>query len=167
MGLRSALLSRVFRPQAQLLPAGSPAGRGGHLRSPLTAVPTCWPSSTGALGKPCSCQAQRLSLLGHPLLGVLEGAGLWMGPPPPQEACTSVCLLRLCGLSVWTASGNRAGLSDYLGPATWRFLSLLVTRRGLETWLVFQQFLNTDENEPHGTKKPQFLWTKVKRLRLH
>lgn len=85
-----------------------------------------------------------------------------MGSPPPQEGL-HVCLLRLCGLSAWTVSGDRAGLSDYQGPATWRFLSLLVRRRGLEDIPGLQQFLNTSENEPHGTKKPQLLQTKVRR----
>lgn len=90
------------------------------------------------------------------------GAGWWVGSPPPQEGL-HICLLRFCGLSAWTVSGDRAGLSDYQGPATWRFLSLLVRRRGLEDIPGLQQFLNTSKNEPHGTKKPQLLRTKVRR----
>ena len=60
-GFLVGLLSRVLRPQAQpqppcWLPWG---GAGGHLRSPLTTVSTCWPSSSGGFREARSRQGRR------------------------------------------------------------------------------------------------------------
>lgn len=83
------LLSRVLCPQAQPQPpCWLSRGRGrGRLRSPVTVVPTCRPSSSVGLREACSRQAQDSPSLGF-LRGWAEG-----GVPSPAEgpACLSVC----------------------------------------------------------------------------